>query len=93
MGLSLVNKKYLQITLIIGSDMDNYACKMSKEKNINCHFVKNEEEIFDLIKIYNPNYISLFEVLEYMKNPEDFLMKLLKLKILKSSFLSQIPVL
>ena len=86
-GSQLIAIKNICKTLrIIGSDMDNYACKISIENNINCHFLKNEEEVFDLIKKYNPNYISLFEVLEHMKNPEDFLLKLLEIKDIKVFF-------
>ena len=56
---------------------------MSKKNNFKCHLINNEEHLFDLIKNNNPNYISLFEVLEHMKNPEDFLLKLLNHKNIK----------
>ena len=63
--------------------MDNFACEMSKKNNFKCHLINNEEHLFDLIKKYNPSYISLFEVLEHMKEPEDFLLKLLQNKKIK----------
>ena len=86
-GTQLVAIKNICKSLkIIGSDMDNYACKISKNNNITSHLIKNEEELFDLIKKYNPNYISIFEVLEHMKSPEDFLLRLLKIKNIKVFF-------
>ena len=35
---------------IIGSDTDKFACEMSKQNDINCHLISDEEQLFDLIK-------------------------------------------
>ena len=65
---------------IFCSDNDPYAFELLKSQNLNCFLLKNEKEIFKLLKQYSPKYISIFEVLEHMKSPEEFLMELLNQK-------------
>ena len=65
---------------ILASDNDEYACELVIKNNFKCFLLKNENEIFKLLKKHSPKYISIFEVLEHMKSPEDFLIKLLKQK-------------
>ena len=65
---------------IIASDNDKFACELVKKNQFKCHLLENNDSIFDLIETYNPSYISIFEVLEHLKNPEDLIIKLIKYK-------------
>ena len=74
---------------IFASDNDIYAYELIIRNNFDCFLLGNDQEIFKLIKRYSPKYISIFEVLEHMKSPEDFLMQLLNQK--KTTVFASVP--
>ena len=74
---------------IYASDNNEYAYQLLLKSKYNSFLIEDEEELFDLIKNINPDYISLFEVIEHIKTPEILIKNLMK--ICKSKIFISIP--
>jgi len=73
---------------IIGSEKDKFALEIMKKNKLKCHFIEKNKSIFKLLNEYDPRYVSIFEVLEHMNSPEEFILELLKNKNIKIIFAS-----
>lgn len=70
------NNPYLSI---FASDKDPYAIALTKKLKFKTYKLGSENDIFSILEEIKPNYISIFEVLEHMSSPEEFLLKILNL--------------
>ena len=73
---------------IIGSDKDEFSYEFIKKRNFDFHQFNEQESIETVLSKYCPKYISLFEVIEHMYSPEEFLLQLLENKNIKKVFFS-----
>ena len=73
---------------IVGSDCDQFACELIKKNNFKSYYLETEDLIFDLLKKYKPDYVTLFEVIEHMYSPEDLILELTNNKSIKNIFIS-----
>ena len=73
---------------IIGSDKDPFSCSLLKKNKFLYYHLTSDEKVFSLIEKYEPKYVSVFEVLEHMYSPEEFILKILKNKSIKIIFAS-----
>ena len=73
---------------IIGSDKDKFSCELIKKANFNFHYFNEKESIKSTLNKYCPKYITLFEVIEHMYAPEEFLLELLENKRIQKVFFS-----
>ena len=81
-------KKYCPNLEIIGSDKDSFACELMKKNDFRHYHLLDDKSIFILLSKFKPKYVSIFEVLEHMYSPEEFILNLLKNKEIKVIFAS-----
>ncbi len=74
---------------IYASDNNDYAYKLLLKSKYKSFLIEQEEALFDLIRNINPDYISLFEVIEHLNNPEILIQNLMK--ICKSKIFISVP--
>ena len=77
-GAQLISvQKAFPLMKIIASDNNEFSIKILKKLEFKNHKLNSDNEVFEIIEKIKPNYITIFEVLEHMKSPEKFLLKVI----------------
>jgi len=64
---------------VIASDNNEFALNIIKKLDFENYKLNSEDETYKILEKIKPNFISIFEVLEHMKSPEKFLLKIINL--------------
>ena len=77
-GAQLISiQKTFPLIKIIASDNNEFSINILKKLEFEHYKLNSEDEIFQLLEKIKPKYITIFEVLEHMKSPEKFLLKII----------------
>lgn len=74
---------------IYASDNNDYAYQLLLQGNFKSYKIDEEKDLINLIRDIKPDYISLFEVIEHLRNPENLIKNLIEIS--KSKMFISVP--